>query len=807
MVFQRQLFQLRTWQIDWRSLIIGVVAGALLVVLWRRASPHAARWRRQVASRIRQSLASLRAGVEVRYQTEAAAYAQKQFIGSQWADLTQVAVPPQLLILPRLFDPAAPPDWTAVHLHFLWPELGGRIAAPLPDTIDLTRLLRDGRRTLVSGAAGSGKTSLLALCAHRCAAAVPGGPDDFLAPFIPALLHLAEINLAPGEQYADPAAPLITALQKQTSPLANPGLSGLIRRKLADGRLLLLLDGFDDLAYRGRDTAVAWLRDLLAEYPDTRLIAAAPLTGFAFLMELDFAWASLLPWQTGQIRQFAAQWSKTLYLSQPPRQRTYWRPGQTALETQLRFWQHALNQADDAKNGRPFRLCDVMTAALTHFLPGGEQDGAIQAFWARLAYTLLAEGKLALISDEAAMLAMDTAVADKTLATQLKQSVAGTPLFATWPNGDISFRSGVWRDFLAASHMAKNNLRDEAAAQVGQPGWVGVLRFLVAQVGGAELADRSLKTKELSPTRDVLFQVADWLPIAPDSGDWRRQTMILLGQMARQATFSRVLRQRAIAALALSAEPGIRKFLVQLLQRSDPFLRQAGAAALPALAPDKVIDSLAGLLDDGDARVRQTAVYALAWIHHPGAEPPLLMALVQGDDGMRQVAVAGLAQQGAAGEEILREALEDDDLRVRRAAVYGLTLLDAEWVEPALADLIRNDPEWLVRAAATEALEQLRQRHKPAPWQPIPVGRQEWLLDYARQEGRNVPEGAAMLPFLVQLLTEAESPKDRLAAAVCLGQLLDDSAIPALETAVHDADGQVRQAAFATLVRIRRGVG
>ncbi|MFQ5436247.1 MAG: HEAT repeat domain-containing protein, partial [Anaerolineae bacterium] len=379
-------------------------------------------------------------------------------------------------------------------------------------------------------------------------------------------------------------------------------------------------------------------------------------------------------------------------------------------------------------------------------------------------------------------------------------------LFVTWPNGGISFRSGVWRDYFAANYMAKNNLHDEAAAQVGQSGWGGALRFLVAEVGGAELADRSLKTKELSPTRDVLFQVADWLPIAPDSGDWRRQTMILLGQMARQATFARVLRLRAIAALALSAEAGIHKFLAQLLERSDPFLRQAGAAALPALVADKVIDSLAGLLEDGDARVRQTAVYALGWLNHPNAEAPLLTALVQGDDDMRRVAVTALAQRGEEGQEILREALEDDDLRVRRAAVYGLTLLEADWVEPTLTDLTRHDSEWLVRTAATEALEQARQRHKSAPWHPVPVGKQEWLLDYARQEGRNVPEGAAILPFLVQLLTEAESPKDRLAAAVCLGQLLNESAAPALETAVFDADDQVKQAAFATLAKICRAI-
>jgi HEAT repeat protein len=217
---------------------------------------------------------------------------------------------------------------------------------------------------------------------------------------------------------------------------------------------------------------------------------------------------------------------------------------------------------------------------------------------------------------------------------------------------------------------------------------------------------------------------------------------------------------------------------------------------------------LAKLILDGDAGVRQAAVYGLLlYQHHPLAEQPLLAALISEDEALSRIAAEGFALNGARGAEILQEALTDDDVQVRRAAVLGLALLDAPWVEKQLIQVERHDDEWFVRSAANEALETMRTRRKGAKWVPPNPADQRWLTAAFRPDGRVVPDGAAALPFLVQLINESDNPKMRAAAATLLSHLPATDAVPALETAVRDADFQVSEAAFTTLCHLRRAYG
>jgi HEAT repeat protein len=354
--------------------------------------------------------------------------------------------------------------------------------------------------------------------------------------------------------------------------------------------------------------------------------------------------------------------------------------------------------------------------------------------------------------------------------------------------------------------MAANNMIDQAKDHAYHSAWDGVLRFYTAQAGAGatDLAEYVLSKKDASPTRDALFRVASWMPEATDSGEWRRQTLILLGQMIRQATFAPVLRLRAVAALAQTGEPGVLRFMQQLLERSDSFLRLAGVVGLSALPAERALPLLDDRLYDDDALVRETAVYALSWLYHPAAERPLITALISDDETISHAAAESLALNGGTAWDILKEALKEESVYVRRAAIMGISMLDEEWVLPLLANTERLDNEWIVQSAANMAQEIVRKRQIPGEWRPLQIQEQSWLQDYARDEGRVVPDGQAALPFLVQVLTESSWPNLRMAAARTLGQIPTLDALPALETAVRDDDDSVRDAAFTTLCHIRQ---
>jgi len=212
------------------------------------------------------------------------------------------------------------------------------------------------------------------------------------------------------------------------------------------------------------------------------------------------------------------------------------------------------------------------------------------------------------------------------------------------------------------------------------------------------------------------------------------------------------------------------------------------------------------MITDGDELVRQTAVYSLLLNQeHPLVEQPLIAAMLSDDEELGRIVAEGLAFNGAAhGTEILKEALTDDDIQVRRAAVIGLSFLDGEWVEKQLIQVERYDDEWFVRSAANGALEVLRARRKTVHWDPPNPADQRWLTMMFRQDGRVVPDGAAALPFLVQIISESDDPKLRASAATLLSHLPALDAMPALETAARDSNALVNEAAFTTLCHLRR---
>jgi HEAT repeat protein len=818
------------WRLDIISALIGLVLGILLTAGIRRLWPTLRRWRQRGSGRMRKSLAWMRSGVEVRYQAETAEYVQSHHLGREWATLDQIFVPPRLLIQTREIDPTPSSDWGACQLDYLWPDLAAGVAVPTSPNIGLPELLLTGRRTIVTAAGGSGKTTLLAYCAYQCATATAEGLYADLYPVVPVFFHLAELSLPAlvdhdaedAKEPEDPVNPLTTALQKRCSPLTSPGIKGMLRRNLKAGQLLLLLDGWDELPFEQRPATLDWLTRLLARFPNMQVIIAAPLTGYGPLLELDFTITGLIPWHAAQVESFSTLWTKAYPLSQSPHQSYFWRPGQSSLENSLRFWLLAASQESDGQElERPQRWTDLFKESLVLFNGSANQKGDDESsseptppdaitldYWQRLAGALVLEGKLSLTQAETGALIGETLAAhdavERGVSSRLQKSVAGSRLFISWSNGSVGFMCTAWRDYLAAAHMAEHDLIDAAISNVPDPQWAEILRCYVSLAGATELATPLLASKEQSITRDTLFQVASWMAEAPDGGEWRRQAMILLGQMIRQGTFTYALRQRAVAALAQTSEQGVLTFLSQLLERSDPFLRHMGTTALSHLGTEKAIELLTGMLEDGDSRVRQTAVYALARLPHDLVERSMLIALVNGDDEMSRIAAEGLARSGSEGKEILKEAIEDEDLRVRRAAIHGLALLEEEWVVPMLEDQERIDNEWLVKVAAAEAVEKINSRKKPSPWQPLPLGEQPWLVKHAAEEGRIVPKGAAALPFLVQILTESSWPKLRLAAAASLGQIPTQDALPALETAVRDPDKQVSEAAFITLCQIRR---
>lgn len=822
-----------TWKVDALSLLIGMVLGAGLTLAVYRLLPTVRQWREQVVGRVRETHAWVRSGVENRFQAETAAYVQQRHLDGHRLRLEQIFVEPRIRAPEVEPDLEAATEQVPAQLQYLWPELTTGVALPPGPGMTIRQLLLAGRRFALVAEGGAGKTTLLAYCAHLCATASDSGPFTFLLPVVPVFVHLAELDLGASTAVAGPdseaaedggraaqADPLLLlskALQLRSGPLTSAGVEGLLRQKFSGGHSLLLLDGLDEMPAAARQPVYDWLALLIQHYPNIQLLVAAPLAGYGPLLDLDFATVGLVAARSAQAGQLAQQWATELEEKKVPL-RHFWRPGQLALVTSLRLAEAYLAPSgiQEGASPRPPRLLDLLERSLCQRLPQDENQPAWLApagreLWQRIGYQLLADGcgrldRMQLLGLIEKVL-VPYEVEERGAANLLQAPLAKSGLFLLWPDQSVSILSPVWRDFLAAAHLAQTQQHDEVRHHLSDPAWAGAIRFFVGRVGAAAWVAPLLESKTIDPFHESLFQVASWMAEAPDAGEWRRQVMIRLGQTVVKPNMPLVLRQRAALALAQTNESGVLAFLRQLLRQPDPVMRQTAIAALGRLDAELSLEILEKMMTDAEPAVRRVATHVLAWLDDAITEKPLLLALLDRDEALSRAAAEGLALNGGESLQILKEALAEDELHVRRAAVHGLSLIDQHWVIELLEKAVREDEQWVIKTSATEAMESIAARNRRSEWQRPRAGDQAWLIAWAAAQGRAVPGGTAAMPVLQEVLAGADKPAVRAAAAVTLGRLAARETVPALRAALRDPDTQVREAAFLSLCRIDRAYG
>lgn len=814
------------WRPDILSLIIGLLLGLILTLAYQKwlYAYFSGGWT-DVIRRIKSQSDSLGNRSADRFRAEIAAYVQARHLGSLQSTLDKIFVEPRLLAPPadQTFF-SSPAD--ASRLYYLWPELAARAAVSPPPSVSLRQMLRQGQWIAFSGDAGTGKTTLLAYITYlyaqqdESAAFLDFGNED-LNRRLPIFVHIAELELnrekepeAKPAREVDPLQPLVAALQNQFHVPGRRRLSRLVQGYAKSGALLLLLDGYDEIPRNERHEALSWLKRFLSAYPESQVFVACPTRGSGSLVELGFVISEIMPWRIGQAEKLADLWRETIRSGERFDLATYWQPGQFALETTQRF-QLALHpdkndpMVPSRDRHKMFEaLFRQMLFRIAQDLEGAWLAPAARELWQKMAYQMLSRPSLFLAEDELTQLIeevlirFDQKVGAKSI-DLLKETVADGDLFVCYGEHRFGFLSPVWRDFLATLYLVQLGLENEVLANLDNPFWSGVLRFYVGLVGGERLVTTLLE-KGSSPLHEHLFQIASWLPEACDKLTWRKEVLIRLGRLIVSDNVPIIWRQRATLALALTEEPGVGALLDQLIRQQNPDLRQVVPAAIAKVNKDDAVLSIDRLIEDPTPRVRAAVVHALAWMDEPATERAVIQALLEPDEPLSWAAAEGLALNGTTDSyAVLREAIDDKVLSVRRAAVQGLSLLDEPWSVELLKKVSLKDDQTMVKVAANDALQKMNLNGGANKWQVPQPGDQAWLVGWAVEKGRMVPVGEEALPLVLEALEDKE-PKVRADAALTLGQMSAREATDPLMNALKDPDLSVRTAAFAALCELDR---
>jgi HEAT repeat protein len=283
------------------------------------------------------------------------------------------------------------------------------------------------------------------------------------------------------------------------------------------------------------------------------------------------------------------------------------------------------------------------------------------------------------------------------------------------------------------------------------------------------------------------------------------------------------VRAAVVEALGRFKERRVAEALLPVLKDNDPDIRRLAAAALGKMGDPMAIEGLVLTLKDEQEPVRQAAEASLMkidrnWESSESARraiPALQDALKSHEYWVRTCAASVLKrivgeEQAATvddntviadratylkqeGAVVLIQALRDEDRDVRQAAAEALGRLGHKPAIEALALVLQDEDEW-VRHAAANALEGLN-------WQPADeVLRARHAVVLQRWDAAVVLGGAAMGPLLQASVSGDGITRYR--AAMCLGQLGDARAVPALASLLSDTYQPVRQAAAQALVAV-----
>jgi HEAT repeat protein len=815
------------WRFDLVSFAIGCVVALLLVGLIYRYRIQLAHYWGQIKNKADQARQRLTANTAARYSVSAIETAQSMHLLGALASLDQIYVETQL------YAPLA----TNVN------EAGSVSLSPRQAT-------QASNRLVIIGQPGSGRTTLLnhllLLQASRFHAA---GTDQrvpvyiYLPALTPGLPDIVADERAGGKDGAL-AEHLAQAAIASMPRLSAAGVIGWLCNQVKAGNALVLLDGWDEVPAAEQPTVTTWIEKLILTYPNNHLVVSAGERGYAPLIEAGCVPLRPVPWTRRQLADLTQRWMAAwpagndgppAFSPQIPHRLTAPTPLQATVEMaiQLRGQRPARTPA-----GQMAQLIDLL-------LPAPESDDKGQTAWP-LATGQRALGRLALaaLEQDQPMLEREAIQSTVTEAMPPPQFIPGegqdTALsreeskkareeqdqrtlqvvdccraltadgapIRKWGDRRYLFLHPVIAAYLAARHLAAEANTDNVStvlAHADDAKWFDVLRFYVGLTPPEPLIQHLLSVPDdLFLSR--LWTAAALLGAAPaGQAPWRNGLMARLGQLVMKDGWPTLLRNRALAALVQSGEAGVGLLFKRAFDLPDPHLRAGAILGLGALGHEQDIELLKTALGDDEPEVRLAAIEALGRLGLRGSEPAvesIVAAMVEMEAEAQRVAAEILAELGAEGHAVLREGARDQDLMVRRAAIYGLAVSGQPWAAEILQELQKDD-QWLVRNAAVDALASLEADEQTTlPELALPQAETEpWLIKWAAERGEGTGVGEAAKATLMRALNEGELAI-REAAIETLRRLADPRSVGVLRQFLRDPEPIIREAALSALEEI-----
>jgi HEAT repeat protein len=384
---------------------------------------------------------------------------------------------------------------------------------------------------------------------------------------------------------------------------------------------------------------------------------------------------------------------------------------------------------------------------------------------------------------------------------QILPELVKTEVLVYRPDSKISFSNPVVNSYLTACGLA---IRGGVQQLASQPNWSGkklAFDFLAAKGNIEPMITQLLNQDQSDPIKRGLLSMGNWPRHAPNAALWRNQILRAMADTLQRENLPLGLRARVLTALAGSGEGGISTLFRQMLKSEQHSARWLGALGCGMIRDEKSLDDLGLLLSyDNSIFISRAACISLMVLNTNKSLELVTRALLEASEEVRRAAAEGLALHKTEGHPVLKDGAKVEDILVRRAVVFGLAIVNEPWAIEILEEVQVEDDQWVVRNAATQALEDMKKIHPSIP-APLPeIHETPWLIKFASERGLGVSPGQGGWDMLTTALQEGN--EDQRLAAMDIYRLKPSEAssvIPILYQIMNGPEGDVREAAYNTL--------
>ena len=751
--------------------------------------------------------------------------AQGMHLAAPLFSLEEIIIPPSLVAPPQQREPGddtLAQDQTSLTIPYLLQDsmLASFYRA---ESFSLAEALSAGTHLAILGDPGMGKSVALA---HIATLVAKEDPEmGTLQEAVPFLLHVADLHL--DEEPKDILDPITEFLSESASLFDAPRLPKFTHLSFSSGRALLLLDGLDEVPPEETKNIVGYLAALLKNYPGIRIVTTGSIEYIDRLIQLDFALLTLKSWNALERQEFLGKWGNLWenYVALE----AWVQAGPEQVEaTLLNAWLSVKTE-----NLTPFELTLKTWGAYAGDIRGKTGLASIETHLRRLTPPDIPIAALETLAMQVSLTSQpifNARNANKWIESfeppeeipvegeeseeeekekkekiapkrGLVEKLAQSGLLTEHRDNQMRFTHPLFSGFLAGRALSNYSVDERLTDQAHWSGKTLAMRYLAATGDAAPLADTLLGTADPVLKRNLLL-MGGWLRDAPRKTAWRGKVLTALAQTLQDDTQPLGLRGQIITALARSGDPSVAALFRQLLQSQSAYVIQLAALGSGLMKDKKAVEPLANTFMKMSNSYTLSAVsLALAAIGTDDALNALATSLMQGEENSRRAAAEAFANHPAEGWSMLKEALEIDDILVRRSAVYGLARIQEPWSQELLLHVQMEDKEWAVRDIAASSLEKEKKHNLHAPHKLPPPSESPWLIAFAGKEGMGISAGAPATDVLL-LALKSEDVDEQLAALAYLRRTPSEGVINALYHAMYGGSIEMREAIFLALVEI-----